>query len=178
MITGKDIIQDGHKTLALKAEEINFPLNSELLKLSHDLIEYLENSLDDELAKKFNLRPGVGLAAPQVNKSVRMFAIFIPSEDESEDFKHIFINPKIISHSEQMTYLGSGEGCLSVNEKITGKVPRYKKITIEAYNIKGEKFVMKLKNFEATVFQHEFDHLNGILFTEKITENLENLIEI
>ncbi len=176
MILNKDIIQDGHSTLKQVAKEITLPLNPEIVQIANDIMEYLENSQDDELAEKYQLRAGVGLAAPQINQSIRMFGIFLPSyDDESEDFKKIFINPKIISHSEQMCYLSAGEGCLSVDEAITGFVPRYKRIAIEAYDLQGEKFKLRLSGFQAIVFQHEFDHLNGILFTDKITKDVQGL---
>lgn len=179
MIIGKDIIQEGHNTLKQIAKEVQFPLNDENLKLANDLVECLKNSVDEEKAAKYNLRPGVGIAAPQVNKSVRMFAIHLPSiSEEDEEFTKLFINPKIVSHSEKMCYLSGGEGCLSVDDSISGKVPRYFKISIEAYDINGNKFTMRLKKFIAIVFQHEYDHLNGILFNEKITDNVSELIEI
>ncbi len=176
MILNKDIIQDGHKTLRQIAKDVVLPLNAEVIKVANDIMEYLENSQDEELSEKYKLRAGVGLAAPQINKSIRMFGIFLPSfEENQDDFKKIFINPKIISHSEQMCYLSAGEGCLSVDEDISGFVPRYKRITIEAYDLLGEKFTLRLSGFEAIVFQHEFDHLNGILFTDKVTTDVHNL---
>ncbi|MFV0498785.1 MAG: peptide deformylase [Bacilli bacterium] len=176
MILTKDIIQQGHKTLKLKAKEISFPLSKENIKIANSILSYIKNSTDEEISKKYDLRAAVGLAAPQINHSIKMMGIVIPKVNEdSFDFEHIFINPKIISHSEQMCYLSSGEGCLSVKENVSGFVPRYKKITIEAYNIDGEKFTMRLKDFYSIVFQHEYDHLDGILFTEKITDDVSGI---
>lgn len=176
MILTKDIIQEGHPTLNMKAKELVFPLSKEDIKLASDIIEHIHNSLDEEIAKKYNLRPAVGLAAPQINKSIRMMGIVIPAMNENEeDFEYIFINPKIVSHSEQMCYLSTGEGCLSVDEDVTGFVPRYKKVTIEAYDVDGNKFTMRLKNYHAIVFQHEYDHLEGIIFTQKVTKDVKDL---
>ncbi len=176
MIKSTDIIQEGHPTLNLVAKEVSFPLSKELKQLANEIMEHIHNSLNEEIAKKYNLRPAVGLAAPQVNKSIRMMGIVIPAMNENEeDFEYIFINPKIISHSEKMCYLSSGEGCLSVDEDITGFVPRFKKITVEAYDVEGNKFKMRLKNYHAVVFQHEFDHLEGIIFTQKVTTDVKDL---
>lgn len=179
MILTNDIIQDGHPTLNKVAEAVKFPLSEVDKKLAAEIMEYIKNSLDEESAKKFKLRPAVGLAAPQLNKSIRMMGIVIPSyEEDDKDFEMIFINPKIISHSENMCYLSTGEGCLSVSEDITGFVPRYKKVSIEAYDVEGKKFKMRLKNYHAIVFQHEYDHLEGIIFTQKITNDTSNLEKI
>lgn len=79
-----------------------------------------------------------------------------------------FFNPKIISHSVEKAYLVSGEGCLSVDEDIPGYVPRYARITVEAYDEEGKKLRLRLKEYAAIVFQHEIDHLNGILFYDHI----------
>ncbi len=174
MILNKDILQDGHKTLRNVASPVDFPLNKQTKNLAKEIMEYLENSQDENISAKYKLRAGVGLAAPQINQSIRMFGIFIPGFDD-EDFKKIFINPKIISHSEEMCYLSTGEGCLSVDEETTGYVARYKRITVEAYDEHGENFTLRLANFKAIVFQHEYDHLNGILFTDKLIKDVSNL---
>ncbi len=176
MILTIDIIQEGHPTLNKIANEVSFPLTNEHKLLAKEIMEYIKNSIQESTAKKYNLRPAVGLAAPQVNHSIRMMGIFIPAfEEGEEDFEHLFINPRIISHSEQMCYLSSGEGCLSVDEEVTGFVPRYKKVRVEAYDINGNKFELKLKNYEAIVFQHEYDHLEGIVFTQKTITDVSNL---
>lgn len=175
MIMTKDIIQEGNPTLNKLCDKVQFPLSEENRKLANDIMEYVENSLDEVIATKYKLRPAVGLAAPQLDVPIQIFGIVIPAfEEGDEDFKKLFINPKIISHSEKMTYLSSGEGCLSVAEDITGFVRRYKKITIEAYDIEGNKFTMRLKDYKAIVFQHEYDHLFGTVFTSKITKDVSD----
>ena len=67
-----------------------------------------------------------------------------------------------------MVYVGEGEGCLSINRDVEGIVPRHARITVEAYNEKGEKYTIRVREEIAIAFQHEIDHLNGILFTDKI----------
>ncbi len=176
MILTKDIIQEGHPTLNKVAKVVEFPLSNHDKELANNIMQYIEMSMNESYVEKYNLRPAVGLAAPQVNESIRMMGIIIPAFEEGEsDFARLFINPKIISHSEKMCYLSSGEGCLSVEESIVGLVPRYKKITIEAYDIHGKKFKLRLKDYHAIVFQHEYDHLEGIVFTQKVTKDVSNL---
>lgn len=170
MILMKDIIREGHPTLRMRAQEVALPLSAEDKELAESLLEYVKNSQDDELIEKYDLRPGVGIAAPQVNQSKRIFALYFdPSTDE--DMSLIAINPKIVSHSVEKSYLETGEGCLSVDRSVPGYVPRYARITIKAFNIQGEEFKMRLKGLPAIAFQHELDHLNGIMFFDHINSD-------
>mgnify|MGYP001533424555 CR=1 FL=1 len=77
-------------------------------------------------------------------------------------------SPKIISQSEELIYVGEGEGCLSVNREVEGIVPRHARITIEYYDYEGNKKTMRAREDLAVAFQHEIDHLDGILFVDKI----------
>ena len=81
---------------------------------------------------------------------------------------YILINPKVISYSEEMIYAGEGEGCLSVNREVEGIVPRHARITVEAYELDGNKRKYRVREDLAIAFQHELDHLNGILFVDYI----------
>ncbi|MCZ4344393.1 peptide deformylase, partial [Sphingomonadaceae bacterium G21617-S1] len=90
----------------------------------------------------------------------------VPSQDpESSDpeFSAILVNPKIVSHSVQQTCLSDGEGCLSVDREVPGYVPRHKRVTLEYYELSGEKKKVRLRDFPAIVVQHEIDHLNGVM---------------
>ena len=78
------------------------------------------------------------------------------------------INPKIISKSEELIYVGEGEGCLSVNREVEGIVPRHARITVEAYDENGDLYDIRVREDVAVAFQHELDHLDGILFVDKI----------
>lgn len=168
MILMKDIIRDGHPTLRTKAEEVTFPLSDEDRKLANDLLEYVKNSQNPEIAEKYGLRPGIGLAANQVNQLKRMFALHLTENDTLYSF--VAINPKIVSHSVEKAYLPQGEGCLSVDEPIAGYVPRYARITVKFYTIDGELKKMRLTGLPAMCFQHELDHLNGIMFYDHINK--------
>lgn len=170
MILMQDIIREGHPTLRLQAAPLTFPLTEEQYQLGEDLLGYVKYSQEPDYAEKYDLRAGVGLAAPQVNASVQMFAVHI-DEDKGKTISFVAVNPKIISHSVEKTYITSGEGCLSVDRNIEGYVPRYARITIRAYDLDGNEFKMRLKGLPAIVFQHELDHLNGIMFYDHIADN-------
>ncbi len=171
MITMDDIIRDDNPNLREIASEISLPLDDTLKELADKMIQFLKNSQNEELAEEYGLRPGVGIAAPQLDVSKRMFAVHIPGSDEEEDdFSLVLINPRILSHSAQKTALEDGEGCLSVDDVYEGYVPRYKRITVEYFDLDGNKQKKRFNKFPAIVIQHELDHLNGILFYDHINE--------
>ncbi|MHA6258557.1 peptide deformylase [Sporosarcina sp. CAU 1771] len=167
MILMKDIIREGHPSLRIKAEEVKFPLSVEDRKLTEDLLQYLKNSHDPILSEKYDLRAGIGLAAPQIDVLKRVFALHI-TEAEGDSVSFVAINPKIISHSVEKTHLASGEGCLSVDRDVQGYVPRHRRITITAFDEEGNPFKKRLKGLASIAFQHELDHLNGVLFYDHI----------
>ncbi len=161
------ILDEKNKLLHKTSEEVKFPLTQEDKKNIQDMITYLTMSQIEEYEKKYNLRAGMGLAYVQIGILKRIFVIVEELED-GEFKEYIVINPKIISHSEEMIYVGEGEGCLSVNREIEGIVPRYARITIEAQDIDGKPYRLRVREDISIAFQHEIDHLNGILFVDKI----------
>lgn len=169
MIVMKDIIRDGHPTLRKVAEEVAMPPSEEDKKILKSLLEYVINSQDEEIAQKYGLRPGIGLAAPQINVSKRMIAVHVEDE-KGKLYSYALFNPKIVSHSVEKSYLKNGEGCLSVDEPHPGLVPRHARVTVKGYNMNGEEVKIRLKGLPAIAFQHEIDHLNGILFYDRIDQ--------
>ncbi|MGA3851524.1 peptide deformylase [Bacillus pumilus] len=170
MITMEDIVRDGHPVLRQTAEAVELPPTEEEKQQLADMIEFVKNSQNADLAEKYGLRPGVGLAAPQINVSKRMIAVHCEDED-GEEYSYALFNPRIVSHSVKSAYLTTGEGCLSVDEAIPGFVPRYQKIRVKATTLEGEDIDIRLKGFPAIVFQHEIDHLNGIMFYDHIQKD-------
>ncbi|SEK70161.1 peptide deformylase [Carnobacterium iners] len=173
MITMKNIILEGNSTLRKTAEEISFPISEELKILGQEMLEFLKNSQDADLAEEYQLRAGVGLAAPQLNVSKRMIAVHIPNvDDETSEpiLSTVMINPKVISHSVQSACLSDGEGCLSVNRDVPGYVPRHTRITVTYFDLNGQEQKIRLKNYSAIVIQHEIDHINGIMFYDHINK--------
>ncbi|MDD3171154.1 MAG: peptide deformylase [Bacilli bacterium] len=176
MLLYKDIIKEENLDLRKKSAPVELPISKDDLETLSKLDEYLWNSYDDEMLEKYNIRPGVGLAAPQIDVLKQMFVI-IAYDEEGEFHHYCVINPKIISHSEELTYLEGGEGCLSVDREVKGLVHRPKKIKalVHLYDFETNeltKTTLKLEGYIAVVFQHEYDHLYGKLFFDRI--NKEN----
>ena len=170
MLKMKDILDEKDKRLHQVSKEVTFPLDEKDKETIDDIIEYLTNSQIEELAEKYNLRPGMGMAAVQLGILKRYFVVV--HEYEPGKFKnYILINPKIVSNSVEKIYVDEGEGCLSVNREVEGIVPRFARVTMEAYDINGKKQTIRAREELAIAFQHELDHLNGIMFTDKIDKN-------
>ena len=150
MLKTKDILDEKDKRLHQVSAEVTFPLTDTDKKNIDLMEEYLVNSQIEEKAKKYDLRPGMGMAAVQIGV-LKRYIVIVQEVEEGFD-SYIVINPKIVSNSTEMIYVEDGEGCLSVNRECEGIVPRYARVTVEGYD----------------AFQHEIDHLNGILFVDKI----------
>lgn len=161
------ILDESNKLLRQKSTDVTFPLDENLKQLIDDSLTYLEMSQMDEYMEKYDLRAGMGLSFVQIGVLKRIFVISEELEDGT--FKrYTLINPKVISKSEELIYVGEGEGCLSVNRPVDGIVPRHARITVEAYDIDGNKFTIRVREDIAVAFQHELDHLDGILFIDRI----------
>lgn len=170
MLKMKDILDEKDKRLRTISKEVTFPLSKEDKKHIEDMIEYLTNSQIEELAEKYNLRPGMGLSAIQIGINKRYFVV-VDEYEEGKFDNYIIINPKIISNSMEKIYVEMGEGCLSVNREVDGIIPRYARVTLEGYDIEGNKIRIRGREELAIAFQHEMDHLNGVLFYDHIDKN-------
>lgn len=161
------ILDEKDKRLHQKSKKVTFPLSDFDQKMIDDMLLYLKMSQIEEERAKYDLRAGWGMSAVQLGNLKRFFVIAEELEDHS--FRdYIIINPEIISHSEELIYVGEGEGCLSVNREVEGIVPRYARMTVRYQNRNGEEVKMRVREDIAIAFQHEMDHLEGILFVDKI----------
>ncbi|MFA5975819.1 MAG: peptide deformylase [Elusimicrobiota bacterium] len=120
----------------------------------------LQQLLDDMLATVQKLQ-GVGIAAPQVGVPCRVLWVVFKKRPVA------MINPRLVAHSEEMTE--DLEGCLSV-PGIRGLVPRYKRVSAEYTTREGKRIRRKLEGFIARIFQHELDHLDGIVFIDRVQD--------
>ena len=171
MLKTCDIIDEKNKKLRMISKEVTFPLTDEDKENIKLMEEYLVNSQIEELAEKYDLRPGMGMSAVQIGVLKRYIVIVHEVYDENDKpyfDKYIVINPKIISNSTEMIYVEDGEGCLSINRETIGIVPRYARVTVEGYDMDGNKIRIRAREELAIAFQHEIDHLNGILFIDHI----------
>jgi len=156
----KHTVQLGNSVIRTKAKAVTLPLQKETKQIIRNLID--------------SMRAGelVGMAAPQIGKSFRIFVTEIrPTKLRKKigiksDMLRVFINPKVIAVSKKE--VSDWEGCGSVADKhLFGKVRRPDSITVRAINEFGEPFELKAQGLLARVIQHEIDHLNGVVFTDK-----------
>lgn len=164
------IITVPHPTLRQTADPIE--------KLDKKILSFL-SQLGDTLVKKDNPK-GVGLAGPQVDQLWRAFAIYLPTSgnrDDEDPILRLIINPRITQKSESLTFGPNPEepileGCLSI-PGIYGPVPRHEWIELEFEELIDAEFVTKKERFAAfaaRVVQHEYDHLDGVLFIDYAVE--------
>lgn len=161
------ILDESNKILHKKSRNVTFPLDEETKKLIDDSLTYLEMSQIEEYSEKYDLRPGMGLSFVQIGILKRIFVVSEEIE-EGKFNRYVVINPRVKSMSEELIYVGEGEGCLSVNREVEGIVPRHARITVEAYDENGDLYDIRVREDMAVAFQHELDHLDGILFVDKI----------
>jgi peptide deformylase len=158
-LTILEILVFGHPVLAAKAEEID-NIDDELCLLAQNMVHTMHSA------------PGIGLAAPQVNKSVRLITADLSvGEHKNEIF--ILANPEILeSHGEATME----EGCLSVPD-INEKVVRPSHIVVKGIDLEGNEKTIEAEGLLARVICHEIDHLNGKLFIEHLSPLKKNLIK-
>ena len=130
--------------------------------------QMIEATLDWEDSR--NHEVGVALAAPQIDKLLRLVVIREDFEDKENRNFTVLINPEITKYEGEL--LEDFEGCLSITD-IYGKVPRYSKVRVKALDLQGKEFRFTAEGFLARVIQHEIDHTNGIVFIDHIKDDPE-----
>lgn len=156
------IVQLGNSILRQKATEVEDIQDETIQKL-----------IDDLMATVIEVN-GVGIAAPQVAQSYRVMIVASRPNPRYPHAPHMeptaMINPRIIAHSSTM--IKDWEGCLSI-PGIRGLVPRYEAIEVEYTDRNGKIQRQLLTNFVARIFQHEYDHFDGIVFLDRLESNLD-----
>ena len=160
------VYQLGNPTLRKIAEPIANVGDSEIQQLIDEMLVTLQQS------------KGVGLAAPQIGRSLQLLIIASHPNERYPNAPQMqptaMINPQIISHSPEIAK--DWEGCLSV-PMIRGLVPRYREIEVEYTDRQGDGQTTKLTDFVARIFQHEYDHLQGKVFLDRVETNLDLVSE-
>ena len=129
-------------------------------------------TLIDNMFETMRAAPGVGLAAPQIGESLRLVVVEY-TEDEDENAKpkkYVLVNPEIVKRSEEM--VTDIEGCLSL-PGLAGVVERHEAVTIKAKNRYGKPLKIEADGWLARIFQHEIDHLDGVLYIDRAEEVFE-----
>jgi peptide deformylase len=150
------VAQMGHPILRERARALDKS------SLRHPLVQKLIDDMIDTMHEYH----GVGLAAPQVHEGVRLFVALLDEEPGPKSEASVVVNPEIVPDGDAKEE--GWEGCLSIPD-IRGMVPRYTDITVNALDRHGKPIELRLKNFAARVAQHETDHLDGILFFDRMT---------
>ena len=151
----------GHPVLRAKARAVD---KSELK--SPAVQAFIDSMLDT-----MHEYSGVGLAAPQVHEGLRLFVAMLDPDGGAEGDAIVFVNPEIQVRGDQV--VEGWEGCLSIPD-VRGRVPRAQHIAVSALDRHGKRFELDLKDFPARVVQHETDHLDGVLFFDRM-DSLETL---
>lgn len=152
----RPIVKEGHPVLRKVAKKVN----------PKEISEPLFQQLIEDMFETMYAAPGVGLAAPQINVSKRIFVIDTGEDpDHPEGTKHVVINPKIERVEEEVEL---HEGCLSVPGLI-GDITRYERVVVTGLDRNGEKIRLEGNDLFAQALQHEIDHLNGVLYIDKAT---------
>jgi peptide deformylase len=155
----KRITQLGEPVLRRKTRPISDPGNPSWKRLAREMI------------RTMNHAQGVGIAAPQVGLSWRLFIVAPKPSRRYPHAPHLppvaMLNPQLINHTQTMKT--DWEGCLSI-PGIRGRVPRYTKIQIAYTTPEGQKRRQTLRGFVARIFQHEFDHINGRVFLDRVRD--------
>ena len=167
------IVKDNNPIMRKKSLPVEVPLSEEDKKTLDAMLEYLKLSQDEDYAKKHNIRPGVGIAAIQIGLLKRMFCVYYETEEGIVQYQ--LVNPKIIEYSLRKCALKNGEGCLSVDAEHQGLSHRYYKIKMQAFDaLTNQDIIITAKGFDAVVLQHEYDHLDGLFFYDRIDQNNPN----
>jgi peptide deformylase len=145
----------GHPVLRARARTID----------KHELRAPEFQKFIDDMIDTMHEYSGVGLAAPQVHESVRLFVAALDAEGRGEDNALVFVNPEISPVGSEL--VEGWEGCLSIPE-IRGQVPRHRAIRVAALDREGRRVEMEANDFSARVIQHETDHLDGVLFFDRM----------
>jgi peptide deformylase len=152
----REIITIGHSTLRQKARKVT-KFGPELKQLIDDMIQTMREA------------PGVGLAAPQVNVSEQVIVVELPADEEEGKPAQLyaFVNPEIVKVSRDVEE--GQEGCLSIPGYL-GDVERHTMVVVRGLDAHGKPQRVRAYDYLARVFQHEIDHLEGVLFIDRVTE--------
>jgi peptide deformylase len=153
----REIITDGHPTLRKVAKKVR----------PDALADPLVQQLIDDMFETMYKAPGIGLAAPQINVSQRIFVVDLadhdPDEDEIDSGPLVFVNPRFTTVEGEVTSI---EGCLSVPGMV-GDLTRYERVVCSALDRDGKRFEISGSKLFGRCLQHEMDHLNGVLYIDK-----------
>lgn len=145
--------------------------NPVLRRKAHKVTQFDKDlqTLARDMLETMRVAPGVGLAAPQVGISSRLIVVEFGDEEDEDAPKKVYtlVNPEIVQKSEEK--VNGVEACLSI-PGLAGEVNRYERVVIKAQNVQSKPVKVKAEGWLARIFQHEIDHLDGVMFTDLATK--------
>lgn len=167
------IVKDNNPIMRKRSLPVELPLSKQDKETLDAMLDHLKLSQDDEYSKKHHVQAGVGMAAIQIGLLKRMFVIYYQSDDKVIQYQ--LVNPIILETSVKKCALEGGEGCLSVPKHHEGLVHRYYKIKMKAYDaLQDKEIFINATGYDAVVLQHEYDHLDGKFYYDRINVNAPN----
>lgn len=172
--TSKWILEDSNEFLSRKCKEVIFPLDKNDCLLVNRMVSYIDACYEGK-DEQYQIKAGIALAAPQVGCDKRI--IYIHFNFDDKEYRYLLANPKIVAASVQKCYLKDYEGCLSVNKEHKGHVARHFRIKVEAIDMlnNNKPIVIDATALLAICLQHEIDHLDGILYYQRIDKKHKDL---
>lgn len=162
------VVYDDDPIIRKRSKEITLPLNIDQIETIEKLISYVDCSYENQ-ANKFSIREGIGMASIQLGKEYRI--TYLHFDQDGVEYKYLIGNPKIIKESRLKSFLSMGEGCLSVKLDYEGIVPRSAKVSVKAIDLfNNEEITIVASGFLSIALQHEIDHMNGVLFYDRINK--------
>jgi peptide deformylase len=163
------LLKDTDPNLRNATVDLTFPVSEKDQELIDRMVSYIDACYSKN-NKKYDIRAGIALAGPQVGLFKKV--IYLHFDFNKQEHKYLIANPKIIAESMVCAYIADGEGCLSVDQDYEGVVKRKNRIIVQAYDLNSQKNVtINAEGLLAICLQHEIDHLNGILYYDRINKN-------
>ncbi len=158
------------KTICEPLKEIT----SDDLKIIKRMVSYIDACYEDRY-HKYKIRPGIAVAGPQMGLFKRL--IYVHLDSNGKEHRLLLANPEIISKSQVCSYIPGGEGCLSVPKDVKGNIPRNYKVIVKGTDLfTGEELEISAVELLSVCLQHEIDHLDGILYTDRINKDKPNYV--
>ena len=162
------VLNDRDPLLRKKCATVVLPLNKKQSEAIDHMVTYIDACYENK-DEEYHIRSGIGLAGPQVGLKYRV--IYIHGSFNDVEHRYLLANPKIVSESKLNCFLQTGEGCLSVEKEVNGIVKRKNKITVVGYDLLENKERKIIAEGPLSIcLQHEIDHLDGILYYDRINK--------
>ncbi|MGL4950629.1 MAG: peptide deformylase [Mycoplasma sp.] len=168
------LLFDNNPKLRNKSEDV-LEITPQDQEVINKMVSYVDASFEEK-ALKYKIKPGIAVAAPQLGLFKKI--IYIHFQEGEDEYRYLLANPEIIAKSQIYSFIRNGEGCLSVKLDEKGCIPRSYKIIVKATDLfTGEEVEISAVELLSVCLQHEIDHLDGILYVDRINKDNPNYID-